>query len=344
MGADPVFDPVTDPVIDPVIDPIIEANAFLPAAAPAVWAALSPLGRRALQPVHFLPLQSAEARGKPFNATIGQITDGHGTAVPLPTMAAAVAGLDAAERSRAFLYSPVEGIPDLRAAWRDWQRRGQAADRPSSLPMVTLGTTHARRLAADLFVGEGRTVLLPDPCPREDQEPFSQLLGARPVLCSCIHGGHFDPAALSRHLADLPPGEPAVVLLEFPNGETGYMPVTRERAALCRAVIREAEHRPLVVIVDDTWAGLGTPSASLFWGLTGRHPNLIPLKLDGADGQRGFPGGRVGFLTFPYEPDSGVARALESKAKMLLRAQVGSPSTMTQVMQLRALLGTLPVR
>jgi aspartate/methionine/tyrosine aminotransferase len=115
------------------------------------------------------------------------------------------------------------------------------------------------------------------------------------------------------------------------------MPVTRERAALCRALLDEAERRPLVVIVDDTWAGLGTPSASLFWGLTGRHPNLIPLKVDGADGQRGFPGGRVGFLTFPYEPDSAIARALESKAKMLLRAQVGSPSTMTQVVLLRAL-------
>jgi aspartate/methionine/tyrosine aminotransferase len=318
-------------------DPVTEANVFLPEAAPAVWAALSPLGRRALQPLHFLPLQTAEARGKPFNATIGQITDGHGTAVPLPAMAAALGGLDAAERSRAFLYSPVEGIPDLRAAWRDWQRRGQSPDLPSSLPMVTLGTAHARSLAAELFVDERRTVLLPDPVSEEDQALFSLRLGARPIPCACTHGGHFDPAAVSRHLADLPRGEPAVVLLEFPREATGYMPVTRERAALCRALVEEAERRPLVVIVDDTWAGLGTPSASLFWGLTGRHPNLIPLKIDGADGQRGFPGGRVGFLTLPWEPDSAVAKSLESKAKMLLRAQVGSPSTMTQVVLLRAL-------
>src|SRR4029077_8786784 len=131
--------------------------------------------------------------------------------------------------------------------------------------------------------------------------------------------------------------EPAVVLLELPSEATGYMPVSRERLALCRALAVEAERRPLVVIVDDTWAGLGTPSASLFWGLTGHHPNLIPIKIDGADGQLGFPGGRVGFLTFPCEPESDVARALESKAKMLLRAQVGSPATMTQVVLLRAL-------
>jgi aspartate/methionine/tyrosine aminotransferase len=293
-------------------DPVTEANDFLAAAASAVWAALSPLGRRALQPASFLPLQTAEARGKPFNATIGQITDGHGAAVPLPSMAAALAGLEEAERSRAFLYSPVEGLPELRRAWRDWQRRGVDPGPPSSLPLVTVGTAHARSLAMDLFAGEGRTVL---------------------------HSGHEED--VSRLLAGLPEGEPAVVLLEFPRQANGYAPVTRERAALCGAFAEEAERRPLVVLVDDTWEGLGTPSVSLFWGLAGRHANLIPIKIDGADGQLGFPGGRIGFLTFPFEPDSALARSLESKAKMLLRAQVGSPPAMTQVLLLRALQARL---
>lgn len=295
-------------------DPVTQANDFLAAAAPAVWAALSPLGRRALQPASFLPLQTAEARGKPFNATIGQITDGHGVAVPLPSMAAALAGLEEAERSRAFLYSPVEGLPELRRAWRDRQRRGVDPGPPSSLPLVTVGTAHARSLATDLFAGEGRTVL---------------------------HSGHEED--VSRLLAGLPEGEPAVVLLEFPQQANGYAPVTRERAALCDALAEEAERRPLVVLVDDTWEGMGTPSASLFWGLACRHANLIPIKIDGADGQLGFPGGRVGFLTFPFEPESALAKSLESKAKMLLRAQVGSPPAMTQVLLLRALQARLQV-
>lgn len=328
---------------DPSPDPVLAANDFLSAAAPAVWAALSPLGRRALQPASFLPLQSAEARGKPFNATIGQITDGHGTAVPLPSMAAALAGLEDAERSRAFLYAPVEGIAELRRAWREWQRRGMdaSAPPPSSLPMVTAGTAQARSLAAELFVGEGTRVVLPHPGREEDLELFVDRLEARAVPCDCTSGGHFDPAAIARHLADLPAGEPAVVLLEFPRGETGYIPVVRERASFCSALAREAEHRPLVVIVDDTWQGLGIPSASFFWSLAGRHPNLIPLKVDGADGQLGFPGGNVGFLTFPCEPESDLARSLESKTKMLLRAQVGSPPAMTQMVLWRGLRARL---
>jgi len=322
-------------------DPVLEANAFLESTAPAVWAALSPLGRRALQPAAFLPLQTAEARGKTFNATIGQITDGHGTAVPLPSMAAALAGLDPEERSRAFLYSPVEGLADLRSAWRDWQRRGVRAEIPSSLPVVTAGTVHARSLAARIFAGKNRTVVLPSPYREEGRELFEERLGARVLPCDCTQGGHFNPVAISRPLADLPAGEPALVLLEFPREATAYAPVSRERAALCSALAAQAEHRPLVVIVDDTWEGLGTPSSSLFWSLAGRHPNLIPVKVDGADGQLGFPGGRVGFLTFPFEPASDVARSLESKVKMLLRAEVGSPPAMTQVVLLRALRSRL---
>ncbi|HEV7783892.1 MAG TPA: hypothetical protein VGQ28_01070 [Thermoanaerobaculia bacterium] len=318
-------------------DPIHDPDTVLREASPALWLSLSPLGRALRQPESFLPLQTAEARGKTFNATIGQITDGRGGAVPLPSMAAALSGLDEAERSRAFLYSSVEGFPDLRRLWREWQRRGVRAETPSSLPMVTLGTSHALALAAELVVSERRKAVLPDPLRDADRELFSIRLGADLIACDCCAGGRFDPAAIPRVLAKLPDGEPAVVVSEFPRKATGYEPKTRERKSFCWALAAAAERRPLVVIVDDTWEGLGTPSNSLFWGMIGLHPNLVPVKVDGAEGQLGFAGGRIGFLTFPFEPESGIAIALESKLKMLLRAEVGSPSAASQVLLLRAM-------
>jgi hypothetical protein len=45
----------------------------------------------------------------------------------------------------------------------------------------------------------------------------------------------------------------------------------------------------------------------------------------------------VGFLTFPFPPDSAVADAMEKKVQMLLRAQIGSPPALTQVVLLRSL-------
>ncbi|HEX4966545.1 MAG TPA: aminotransferase class I/II-fold pyridoxal phosphate-dependent enzyme [Thermoanaerobaculia bacterium] len=318
-------------------DPILDPDTVIREASPALWLALSPLGRSLRQPASFLPLQTAEARGKPFNATIGQITDGRGGAVPLPSMAAAFSGLDEAERSRAFLYSSVEGFPDLRRLWREWQRRGARPETPSSLPMVTVGTAQALALAAELVVAEGRKVVLPDPPRDGDRELFTIRLGAEPILCDCCRGGRFDPVAVSRLLAGFPEGEPAVVVLEFPRKDTGYEPKSRERTSFCWALAGAAEHRPVVAIVDDTWEGLGTPSTSLFWGMIGLHPNLVPIKVDGAEGQLGFAGGRIGFITFPFEPESGIAVALESKLKMLLRAELGSPSAASQVVLLRGL-------
>jgi len=243
----------------------------------ALWAALSPLGRRVEQPAAFLPLQSAQARGKRFNATIGQITDGHGKAVPLLTMAAAVKGLDEEEKSRAFLYSPVEGLADLRRAWQERQRH-------TALPLVTVGAAQARALLGDLFAGEGRIVILREPVRLSDRDLFQLRLGAD----------------VRTSFEGLPEGEPVLA-------------VDRDRDELLRA----ADRGPVVAIVDE-----------LFPELIGVHENLVPVRVEEIEGKE------VGFLTFPFPPDSAVADAMEKKVKMLLRAQIGSPPALTQVLAL----------
>ncbi|HWN43540.1 MAG TPA: hypothetical protein VNW71_15025 [Thermoanaerobaculia bacterium] len=247
----------------------------------ALWATLSPLGQRVQQPATFLPLQTAQARGKRFNATIGQITDGHGKAVPLPTMAAALEGLDEAERSRAFLYSPVEGLADFRRAWHD--RRPPEAP-PTALPLVTVGAAQARALLGDLFVTEGRIVVLREPVRPSDRDLFQLRLGAD----------------VRTSFKGLPEGEPVLA-------------VDRDREELLQA----AGRGPVVAIVD-----------GLFWDLIGAHENLVPIRVEEIEGKE------VGFLTFPFPPDSAVADAMEKKVKMLLRAQIGSPPALTQVLAL----------
>jgi aspartate/methionine/tyrosine aminotransferase len=95
------------------------------------------------------------------------------------------------------------------------------------------------------------------------------------------------------------------------------------------------------VLCDDAYAGLvyeeGIPRGSMFWELAGRHPDLAPVKIDGATKEFSFFGGRVGFLTFALAPDSAAAAALESKVKCLLRATVGSPVAASQAVVLAGL-------
>lgn len=323
-------------------------NSLLQNGAPELFRALSPLGQRAFFPPD-VPAQSAEARGKELNGTIGQITDGRGGAVPLPALAAAFGGLSTEDLSRALLYSPIEGIPEVRQRWREWQRRSipghVSAEVPSSLPLVTAGLTHSLSVLADLFAGEGRAIAIPRPFWGNYRQTFAVRTGAEvrsaPGYLQSHGESRYNTRAIAEALDGLPDGEPAVALLNLPSNPGGYSLTGEERREMVDSLRGVAERRPLVVICDDAYAGLvfepGIPSESLFWELAGAHPNLIPVKVDGGTKEFSFFGGRVGFITFACDPDSEVARALESKVKMLVRSVIGSPVASSQVALLQAL-------
>jgi aspartate/methionine/tyrosine aminotransferase len=315
-----------------------ELNLTLRDEAPALWATLSDLGLRAAFPPD-IPHQSAEARGKELNATIGQVTDGKGAPLAPEALRGSFSGLPATDADRAILYSPVEGLAELRRRWA--QRLEAAASVPFTLPQVTVGLTHGLSLLADLFAGPDRPVAVAAPFWGNYRQTFALQRGARMVTGPAYRSGRFNPRAIGEALAEEPAGRPALTILNFPSNPGGYSPTATERQELIDCLLEEAERRPLVAICDDAYAGLvyeeDVPSGSLFWELAGRHPNLAPIKVDGATKELSFFGGRVGFLTFAVPPDGAAARVLESKLKCLLRAQVGSPVAASQVVLIRAL-------
>jgi aspartate/methionine/tyrosine aminotransferase len=316
-----------------------DVNRTLEAGAPALYAALSPLGRRLFYPPD-IPAQAQEAKGRSFNGTIGIFTDGAGGAVPLPSMAAALT-LDGDDRNRAFLYSPVPGIREVRERWRGWQRRGVAASVPSTLPVVTAGLTHGLSMVADLFGGEGRTVAVPAPFWGNYRQTFALRTGAAVSTAPAYRDGHFHPGAVAEALSAAPEGEPAVAMVNFPSNPGGYAPTRGERDELRRTLLEVADRRPLVVVCDDAYAGLvydpEVPRESMFWELAGAHERLVPVKVDGATKEFSFFGGRVGFLTFGVDLGEEAAAALENKLSSLVRSTLGSPVALGQTILLQAL-------
>jgi len=314
-------------------------NEVLESNAPALFRALSPLGRRAFFPPD-IPVQAAQARGKTYNGTIGVFTDGRGHAVPLPTLEQAL-NMNAEDRNRALLYSPVAGIPELRERWRVWQREGRDEELPSSLPFTTVGLSHGLSMVADLFGGEGRAIAVTTPFWGNYRQSFALRTGATMRTAPTYQDATFDPRGIAKALEGLPPGEPAVALVNFPSNPGGYSPTVEEREILVATLLGIAEERPLVVVCDDAYIGLAygpeIPKESLFWDLTGRHEQLIPVKVDGATKEFFFFGGRVGFLTLGYPPESPVMEAMESKMMCLERSTVGSPVASSQMVLLQAL-------
>ena len=273
----------------------------------------------------------------------GNAKTGQGRILAFMHDADLVSGLHLSERDldQAFLDSPVEGLPEVRRLWREWQRRTAPPGAPSTLPLVTMGLSHGLSLLADLYGGEGRAVAIPQPFWGNYRQAFGMRTGAKVLTAPTYVEGRHNPLAIAEALAGLPAGDPAVALLNVPSNPGGYTPDREERRATVASLLAEAGRRPLVVVCDDAYAGLvfepEIPRESLFWDLAGAHPNLTAVKVDGATKEFSFFGGRVGFLTFGLEPDSEAARALESEVAARVRSTVGSPVAASQVVLLQAL-------
>ncbi|MCX5738624.1 MAG: aminotransferase class I/II-fold pyridoxal phosphate-dependent enzyme, partial [Proteobacteria bacterium] len=250
----------------------------------------------------------------------------------------------------AYNYAPPAGRQTLRERWRE----KIVAENPSlqgksfGMPITTSALTHGLAVAGDLFVGEGDRILLPDQLWGNYRLTYEVRLGAEIVTFPFYTGGGFHTEAFVRALAENAQGrDKLIVLLNFPNNPTGYMPTPAEGRAISDALVAQAEAgTKVVVITDDAYFGLfyhlGAPSMteSLFGLLTGRHPNLLAVKLDGATKELFAWGLRCGFITFgPGDPASAelVCEVLDAKARGAIRGALSNSPMLSQTLVERAL-------
>jgi aspartate/methionine/tyrosine aminotransferase len=324
-----------------------ELNARLEEAAPEVLAMLSSLGRRLYFPTGGILAQSAEAKAKGHtaNATIGIATEGGGPMV-LPSMSAHTD----IEPADAFNYAPPAGRAGLRERWREklLEENPSLRGKQFGLPVVTSAITHGLMLAGDLFVDPGDLLLLPDKLWGNYRLTFEVRLGGKIVTYPFYDGDGFNTEAFARALAEHAAGrEKLIVLLNFPNNPTGYVPTPEEGEAITRALLAQAEAgTKLVVLLDDAYFGLfyhlGRPSMteSLFGELTGRHPNLLAVKLDGATKELFVWGLRCGFFTTgPGRPDTAdvVSEVIDAKLRGAIRSGISNVPMLSQSLVEKAL-------
>ncbi len=331
-----------------------ELNAELERSSPAVLAMLSPLGRRLYFPRGILS-QSAEAseRAHRFNATIGIATEGDGP-MHLSSIQEHFRGLDPSE---IYTYAPPAGRPGLRERWREklLDENPSLAGKAFGLPITTSAITHGLALTGDLFVGADDVVVLPDKLWGNYRLNFEVRLGASLQTFPFYTDQGGDQGGAGFNLEGMAEAIAAaaaerdklVVLLNFPNNPTGYMPTATEGDGIAALLEAQAKRgTKLVVVTDDAYFGLfyhlGAPSLteSLFGRLSGLHPNLLAVKLDGATKELFVWGLRCGFLTFgpgcAEEADT-VCRVLEAKVRGAIRAGVSNAPQLSQSLIEKAL-------
>ncbi|WP_410771940.1 aminotransferase class I/II-fold pyridoxal phosphate-dependent enzyme [Fontibacillus sp. BL9] len=306
-----------------------------------VYEMLSTLGKEIYFPKEGILSQSAEATAgaKKYNATIGIATENGG---PMH-LAAIQETLSAYKPQDLYPYAPPAGKPELRTVWREKMLRENpaVADKHFGNPVVTNALTHGLSIVADLFADEGDAIIYPD----KNWENYELTFGIRrhgvivnyPLFTEDMK---FNSQGLREALLAQKDKGKAIVILNFPNNPTGYTPGAKEGEEIVAAVVEAAEAGiNVVVVTDDAYFGLffeDSMSESLFGKLAGRHPRILPVKVDGATKEEYVWGFRVGFITFAAE-DAGVLTALEQKTMGIIRATVSSGAHPSQTFVLQAL-------
>lgn len=331
------------------VNPIAQSlNEQLEKVAPEVLGMLSEYGRRLYFPKGIIS-QTAEAKQKAtrFNATIGIATE-EGSPMILPAISSQIGDIPAQD---AVTYAPPPGRPGLRDAWREklLAENPSLAGKSFGQPIVTSAITHGLALAGELFLDPGDVMLLPDKLWGNYRLTFEVHHGAEiQTFPFYKQAGGMDTDAFASRLAELAEGrDKVVVLLNFPNNPTGYMPTEAEGDALAAALEAQAEKgTKLIVLCDDAYFGLfyhlggESMTESLFGKLTGRHPNLLAVKLDGATKELFVWGLRCGFITFgPGRADSAaeVCEALDAKTRGAIRGGISNVPQLSQTLVERSL-------
>ena len=265
---------------------------------------LSPLGRRMYFPKGIVA-QSDEAKekAKRYNATVGLATR---KGEPFYLQDIYTAFKDGIFKpSQIFSYAPGGGDKTLRALWKESmiQKNPHLKGKKTSLPVVTSGLTHAISLAAEMFVGEGDSVVCPDLFWDNYDLIFSDLIGAKSVLFPFYgeHGG-FNVEGMKNALMSVE-SEYVRIILNFPNNPTGYTPSKTEAKEMVDALVSVADSgKKILVLSDDAYFGLffeeETEKESLFAYLADAHENIFAVKGDAATKEEMVWGFRIGFITY----------------------------------------------
>lgn len=317
----------------------IELNEQIRDVTPEVYALLSELGKRIYLPKGILS-QSAEANVKAnrFNAT---------RAVALKDNK--IMHLDVSRQlvpelspESIFGYAPILGNTELRQVWKAHLQKENPllTEATFNLPIVTSGMTHGFSLLADIFVNKGDTLILPDKIWGNYRLIFQTKARADVQTYPFFNTDkRFDIIGFRKTLSKIS-ADKLLILLNFPHNPTGYAVTRAEAQQIMDAIVACANTgRSIFVMVDDAYTGFWYDTEvmqeSIFGMLVGCHPNVIPVKIDGATKEEYAWGLRVGFLTFAL-PDKAM-QAIEAKLSGLIRTDTSGAAQLSQTLILAAM-------
>jgi aspartate/methionine/tyrosine aminotransferase len=238
-------------------------------------------------------------------------------------------------------YCPFAGAPRFRTAWRKWVVEKLSAHYsfdPALIgtPITVPGVTAALSYLSMLFVSRGGTIILHDKKWENYTLALEGVQGLKIKSARLFAGGGLDVDSFAAAVRETAAKENVAAILNFPNNPTGYMPGKEESIRLRDELVRIADKtgRKIVLIFDDAYDGfIFDPAAtpiSIFGQFIGAHPNIIPIKCDGASKEFLLYGGRIASITFGFHPEWGepeqLQKEIDNKLGALIRGTISNNS------------------
>jgi len=215
------------------------------------------------------------------------------------------------------------------------------AGKSFGMPIVTSAITHGLMLIGDLFVDPGDVMIAPDQLWDNYSLTYETRLGAKLETFPLFAGNAFNVEGLANVLSSQGRAhDKLLVMLNFPNNPTGYMPTAAEGKRIVQALHAQAKAGTRVIVLcDDAYFGLfyhlggESLTESLFGQLANLHPKLLPIKLDGATKELFVWGLRCGFVTFGLgssDKAQAVLDVLDAKARASIRSAISNSPMISQ--------------
>ncbi len=212
-------------------------------------------------------------------------------------------------------YAPIAGLPTFRDLWEKWiiYKGKNAINLPSGTidvsgkitkPAICNGITNSIFLISRFFLNPGEKII----CPNKRWGNYNSVLHQHNELkietFQFFKGDQLNIKGILKLMQQISEVQDKIVLiLNFPNNPTGYCPTKTEIQDILN-LLKEfcsSSEKPVIIFCDDAYEGYSYSDTrvgtSIFYELIDLHPNLIPIKLDGASKEFLMYGGRTGAIT-----------------------------------------------
>ncbi len=255
-------------------------------------------------------------------------------------------------------YTSIGGLFETREIWKDWIiKKSLYGEEDESLlsrltkyittPVITGGVTNGIFQGCAMFLNPNEYIIMPNKRWGNYNNIINKFIGAKTRTFEFFKNSEMNINGMKtaiNKVAEIQ--DKVVILLNFPNNPTGYVPKKEEASDLIK-MLKDSQRtleKPIIVLVDDAYEPYvykdDVLSKSIFYDLHQLDENVIPVKLDGITKELLLYGGRIGFITLGLKPSwidndeqlQKLKEQINNKLEGFIRATISNCNSFYQVL------------